>query len=87
MVARFAATVAGQTLPEAATRPVTLADGFRDIRFTYLRRAGDPPETLPRLITVQFTAPDGTVLPLGIVPQLTMAADCVFDPISLTCRP
>jgi prepilin-type N-terminal cleavage/methylation domain-containing protein len=83
LVARFG----GQGLPEAAARPVTLADGFRDIRFSYLRRANDLPATLPRLITIQFTAPDGTVLPLGIVPRLTMAADCVFDPISLACRP
>lgn len=87
LVAHFASAVAGQALAGAVQHPVILADGFRDIRFDYLRRATDPPTALPRLITVQFTSQDGTVLPLDVEPRLTMAADCIFDPISQTCRP
>lgn len=87
LVARFAPAAAGQALAPAAQQPVLLAEGFRDIRFDYLRRATDPPTALPRLITLQFTSQDGTVLPLGVEPRLTMAADCVFDPIAQSCRP
>lgn len=87
LVARFAPVADGQALADAAQQPVILAEGFRDIRFDYLRRATDPPTALPRLITIQFTSQDGTVLPLGVEPKLTMAADCIFDPISQTCRP
>lgn len=86
LVARFLPASLGQSLPASALASVTLADGFDDIRFDYVRRANDPPTSLPRLITLQFRSHDGTVLPLGIEPRLTMAADCQFDSIALACR-
>lgn len=86
LTARFASAIAGQVLPATAVQSVVLAEGFKDIRFAYLRRGSDPATSLPRLITIQFTGQDNMVLPLGVEPRITMGADCVFDPISLTCR-
>lgn len=87
LVARFATDAPGQTLPPQATRSSVLASGFKAIRFDYLRRASDRADRLPRLITITFTAKDGVLLPIGLEPRLGMGADCVFDPISLACRP
>jgi hypothetical protein len=86
LIARFAPAANDQPIPASAVTPVVLADGFRDIRFSYLRRATDAATSLPRLVTIQFVDQSGTVLPLGIEPRITMGADCVFDPISLACR-
>jgi prepilin-type N-terminal cleavage/methylation domain-containing protein len=86
LLARFAPATAGQQFPASASVPVVLADGFRDIRFSYLRRSTDDPNTLPRLVTLQFVDQAGTVLPLGVEPRITMGADCVFDPIAQACR-
>jgi hypothetical protein len=86
LVARFAPASAGQPLPASAQAPVKLADGFRDIRFSYLRRSTDDATALPRLVTLQFVDQSGTVLPLGIEPRITMGADCAFDPIAQACR-
>jgi prepilin-type N-terminal cleavage/methylation domain-containing protein len=86
LVARFAPMTAEQSLPASATQPVTLAEGFRDIRFSYLRRSTDDATMLPRLVTLQFQDQSGTILPLGVEPRITMGADCVFDPIAQACR-
>jgi prepilin-type N-terminal cleavage/methylation domain-containing protein len=86
LVAQFAPATVGQQLPTSALAPVTLADGFRDIRFSYLRRSNDAATTLPRLVTLQFINQAGTLLPLGIEPRITMGADCVFDTIAQACR-
>ena len=86
LVASVSPALADQHLPAAATQPVTLVDGFRDIRFAYLRRATDLPTALPRLITFQFVDDHGTLLPVGVEPHLTMAASCIFDVIGQTCR-
>jgi prepilin-type N-terminal cleavage/methylation domain-containing protein len=87
LTARFNPTRPDQILPPQARQSVRLVEGFKDIRFRYLRRASDPARSPPRLVTVEFTGKDGTIFPLGIEPRLTMAADCVFDPDSQTCRP
>jgi len=86
LVARFGPAIPQQQLPAATLAPVTLADGFRDIRFSYLRRSTDDATALPRLVTLQFIDQAGTVLPLGIEPRITMGADCAFDPIAQACR-
>lgn len=77
----------GQTLPASVTAKRILASGFRAIRFEYLRRSTDRADRLPRLISILFSTRDGKLLPLAFVPRLNMGATCVFDPISLTCRP
>lgn len=86
LMARFAPASPGLSLPSSAQAPVMLADGFRDIRFSYLRRSTDDVTALPRLVTLQFVDQGGTVLPLGIEPRITMGADCAFDPIAQSCR-
>jgi prepilin-type N-terminal cleavage/methylation domain-containing protein len=86
LVARFIAASGQQQIPASALTPVTLADGFQDIRFSYLRRSTDTGTALPRLVTLQFIDQTGAVLPLGIEPRITMGADCAFDPIAQACR-
>jgi hypothetical protein len=86
LIARFAPASAEQTVPAPALAPVTLADGFRDIRFSYLHRSTDSANALPRLVTLQFVDKAGTVLPLGVEPRITMDADCAFDAIAQACR-
>jgi len=86
LTARFEPSRPGQTLPPSAVAGRVLAHGFKAIRFAYLRRAGDPRERLPRLISILFVTADGTTLPLAFAPRLNMGAACVFDPISLACR-
>lgn len=87
LTARFAPNRPSQVLPPDATTKRLLARGFAAIRFEYLRRSTDPRDRLPRLISILFDTKDGKLLPLAFAPRLNMGATCVFDPISLACRP
>jgi len=87
LAVRFAPDRPGQTLPPTAIEKRVLARGFRSIRFQYLRRSTDPRDRLPRLISILFKTQNGKLLPLAFEPRLNMGATCVFDPVSLACRP
>jgi hypothetical protein len=87
LAARLAPDRPGQALPPEATAKRVLARGFGAIRFEYLRRANDPRDRLPRLISILFRTKQGMLLPLTFAPRLNMGSTCVFDPVSLACRP
>ena len=76
----------GDHLPGAVTDERRLADGFAEIDFSYETRPRPNAATLPRLITISFTAKDGRTAKIVAAPRLTSDGNCRFDPISMACR-
>jgi prepilin-type N-terminal cleavage/methylation domain-containing protein len=72
-------------LPLGISERRLIADGFRDIEFSYEEHT-DAAVDLPRLIRIRLTTDDGKIYPLAIEPRITSAGACRFDPISMTCR-
>ena len=82
----FAATATASPLPPAARTPQVLASGFDTIGFTAIRRAGARAGDVPDVVTLDFRS--GTqVRHWSVRPRVTETGGCVFDPISLACRP
>jgi len=72
--------------PKAAERRV-LVDNLSAVRFDYLLRPPSPRPQLPALVTIAMTTKGGKQLDVAAEPRITAAAGCVFDPVTLECRP
>lgn len=77
----------GLALPAAARIERPIIEGYREISFSYKPAEDGAPALPPKLVTIHLTALDGKESRLSIATKLNAAADCRFDPISMTCRP
>jgi prepilin-type N-terminal cleavage/methylation domain-containing protein len=85
LFASIAANDPAMTLPTNISQRRLIADGFREIDFSYDEQP-DATVDLPRVIRIRLVAENGKVYPLAIEPRITAAGACQFDPISMTCR-
>jgi hypothetical protein len=76
----------GAQFPAALGRERTLLEGYRDIRFEYLRGAADLASRPPRLVSILLESADGTSRRISATPRVDSDGRCRFDPISMTCR-
>jgi prepilin-type N-terminal cleavage/methylation domain-containing protein len=86
LYARFEPADPTASFPAAARQARALAEGYRQIRFDY--RLADPKDEgmPPQLVTLSLVDRRGRVSRVVAAPRITSAADCRFDPISMTCR-
>jgi prepilin-type N-terminal cleavage/methylation domain-containing protein len=62
-----------------------LTDPYGEIGFAYARADGAIEGLPPKLVTISFADRDGRIARLAAAPRFNRAADCRFDPESMTC--